>query len=114
MPRRCTCVVTPVFYVVPASRGCYPSDTFAMPPVPRFRRLVAALAIVIVLAGVSAVAAAQRGFFRSRPRELDIRNTPYDGRFTFVRVNYDDGARRLLVPRSAVVGRTAIRSPSRT
>jgi hypothetical protein len=59
-----------------------------MSPVPRFRRLVAALAILIVLAGVSAAAAAQRGFFRSRQRELDIRNTPYNGQFTFVRVNY--------------------------
>ena len=59
-----------------------------MSPVPRFRRLVAALATVTVLAGVSAAAAAQRGFFRSRQRELEIRNTPYNGQFTFVRVNY--------------------------
>ena len=33
-------------------------------------------------------AAAQRGFFRSRQREIDITNAPYNGQFTFVRVNY--------------------------
>jgi hypothetical protein len=59
-----------------------------MSPSHRIRRLVAALAIVIVLAGVSAAAAAQRGFFRSRQREVDIHNAPYNGQFTFVRVNY--------------------------
>ena len=31
-------------------------------------------------------------------------NIPYDGRFTFVRVNYETGAGRLLVARPAVVG----------
>src|SRR5260221_14725027 len=56
-----------------------------MSPAARFRR--SALAIVVVLAGVSA-AAAQRGFFRSRQQDLDIRNVPYNGQFTFVRVNY--------------------------
>ena len=59
-----------------------------MSPARRFRRLGAAFAIVIVMAGVSAAAAAQRGFFRSRQREIDIRNAPYNGQFTFVRVNY--------------------------
>jgi hypothetical protein len=59
-----------------------------MPPARRFRRLGAAFAIVIVMAGVSAATAAQRGFFRSRQREIDIRNAPYNGQFTFVRVNY--------------------------
>jgi hypothetical protein len=59
-----------------------------MPSARRFPLLGAALAIVIVLAGVSAAAAAQRGFFRSRQREVDSRNAPYNGQFTFVRVNY--------------------------
>ena len=59
-----------------------------MAPPPRFHRLRAALAIVVVLAGVSAAAAAQRGFFRFRQREPEIRNVPYNGQFTFVRVNY--------------------------
>ena len=59
-----------------------------MQPTRRFRRLGAAFAIAIVMLGVSAAAAAQRGFFRSRQREIDIRNAPYNGQFTFVRVNY--------------------------
>jgi hypothetical protein len=44
-------------------------------------------AAVAVLAGFSGAAAAQRGFFRYRQREPTIRNVPYNGQFTFVRVN---------------------------
>ena len=47
----------------------------------------AAVAVVVVLVGAAA-AAAQRGFFRSRQRNPTIRNVPYNGQFTFVRVNY--------------------------
>jgi hypothetical protein len=54
----------------------------------RFRRVRLALAIGVALLGVSAVASAQRGFFRSRQREIEIHNSPYTGQFTFVRVNY--------------------------
>jgi hypothetical protein len=59
-----------------------------MPPTPRLIRLRAALAAVAVLAGLSGAVAAQRGFFRYRQREPTIRNVPYNGQFTFVRVNY--------------------------
>ena len=45
---------------------------------------VAALAVLSSAAGV----AAQRGFFRSRQRNPTIHNVPYNGQFTFVRVNY--------------------------
>jgi hypothetical protein len=55
---------------------------------PRFHRLPAVLAIVVVLAGLSGAAAAQGGFRRFRQREIEISNVPYNGQFTFVRVNY--------------------------
>ena len=50
-------------------------------------RLRAVLVGVMIL-GMAAMAAAQRGFFRFRQRELQIHNVPYTGQFTFVRVNY--------------------------
>src|SRR5947208_3577922 len=54
----------------------------------RFRRVLVFIAAA-ALAGVAASAAAQRGGFRRfRQREPTIRNAPYSGEFTFVRVNY--------------------------
>jgi hypothetical protein len=47
---------------------------------------VAAIAALVVLGG-AARAAGQR-FFRSRQRNPTIRNVPYNGQFTFVRVHY--------------------------
>src|SRR5215831_18058854 len=47
----------------------------------------AAVAALVVLAGAM-LAAAQRSIFRSRQRNPTIRNVPYNGQFTFVRVNY--------------------------
>ena len=42
-----------------------------------------------VLVAAAASAAGQRGFFRRfGQRNPVIRNVPYDGQFTFVRVNY--------------------------
>jgi hypothetical protein len=59
-----------------------------MSAAPRFHRLRPTLAIGVAILGVSAAATAQRGFFRFRQREPEIRNVPYTGQFTFVRVNY--------------------------
>jgi Domain of unknown function (DUF4159) len=61
---------------------------FAMTPERRTRPFRVAIGVVVVLAGLSATAAAQRGFRRYRERELQIHNVPYNGQFTFVRVNY--------------------------
>ncbi|HKF66925.1 MAG TPA: DUF4159 domain-containing protein [Vicinamibacterales bacterium] len=47
----------------------------------------AAVAALVVLGG-AVRAAAQRSIFRSRQRNPTIRNVPYNGQFTFVRVNY--------------------------
>ena len=54
----------------------------------RPRRVYVTISIVVVFAGLSVAAAAQRGFRRFRERELEISNVPYNGQFTFVRVNY--------------------------
>ena len=54
----------------------------------RIRRVRVVLLALAVLAGLAATAAAQRGYRRFRERELEISNTPYNGQFTFVRVNY--------------------------
>ena len=44
--------------------------------------------VALSLSG-AAIAAAQRGLFsRGEEREFSLRNAPYDGRFTFVRVKY--------------------------
>jgi len=61
---------------------------FAMNPSRRTRRLRIAIVAVAAIVGLSATAAAQRGFRRFRARELEISNVPYNGQFTFVRVNY--------------------------
>jgi hypothetical protein len=60
------------------------------------RRTVVLATTIVVLLGVSAAAVAQRrGFGRfgsgggSRTLRGQLPNAPYDGRFTFVRVNYD-------------------------
>jgi hypothetical protein len=45
------------------------------------------LSVLVILLGLSA-AAAQGGFRRFRGREIDITNVPYDGQFTFLRINY--------------------------
>jgi hypothetical protein len=59
-----------------------------MPFAPRFRPVLTLLLASAVLAGPGMSWAAQRGFFRGRQREPEIRNVPYNGQFTFVRVNY--------------------------
>jgi hypothetical protein len=59
-----------------------------MNPARRTRRLRIAIVAVVAIVGLSATAAAQRGFRRFRERELEISNVPYNGQFTFVRVNY--------------------------
>ena len=84
-----------------------------MPAAFRLRRVRVALLVVAALAGLAATAAAQRGYRRFRERELQISNTPYNGQFTFVRVNY---TRRPAASGTGACrhGRTAIRSPSRT
>jgi hypothetical protein len=74
--------------------GCYPSEVV---PFLTFlgkartsrsvRAGTAVVAALIVLGGVMRIAA-QRSFFRSRQRSPTIRNVPYNGQFTFVRVNY--------------------------
>ena len=57
------------------------------------RRPAALIIAALVMAGLSTAALAQRqrggfgGFRSSRMQKLP--NTPYDGRFTFVRINYD-------------------------
>ena len=61
---------------------------FAMDPARRTRRFRIAIVAVAAIVGLSATAAAQRGFRRFRERELEISNVPYNGQFTFVRVNY--------------------------
>ena len=57
-----------------------------MSPSDRARRLTT-FAIVVTLLGLAAAAAAQRRFFYGW--DETVRNTPYDGRFTFVRVRYE-------------------------
>jgi hypothetical protein len=53
------------------------------------RRLVAALAIAVAaLVASGAAALAQRRLIGAQARR-HLPNTPYDGRFTFVRINYD-------------------------
>ena len=59
-----------------------------------------------LILGLSVAALAQRrrgfgGFGGSRMLRGQLPNTPYDGRFTFVRINYDTAPGRLLVPRAA-------------
>ena len=57
------------------------------------------------------------GFGFGGPRVRNFKpypNTPYDGRFNFVRVIYECDAERLLVARPAVVGARLPDSPSRT
>jgi hypothetical protein len=61
---------------------------FAMSPSRRTRRLRIAVVAIAAVVGLSATAAAQRGFRRFRERELEISNVAYNGQFTFVRVNY--------------------------
>jgi len=59
----------------------------------RPRRRVLALCLLVALAGAS-VAAQRGGFGRNRRPSLDVQiegNTPYDGRFVFVRVKYGTG-----------------------
>ena len=61
-----------------------------MATVPNVRRR-ATLIVAALLVLVSAAALAQRGqFFDDELKfEPEIRNVPYDGRFTFVRLKYD-------------------------
>src|SRR5262245_34941900 len=59
-----------------------------MPTALRSRRVRIVLLALALVAGLAATAAAQRGFRRFRGREIEISNTPYNGQFTFVRVNY--------------------------
>ena len=87
--------------------------TFIRVAFPAGTALLTAAALVLV----TAAAFAQRGFggFGREGGRLRIQpNARYDGRFTFVRVQLHAGAGRQLGRRPAVVGRTAIRSPSRT
>ena len=83
-----------------------------VPRVARALRRTRALAGTVagLLIAVSAVAqfGGPRGPFHERP------NVPYDGRFTFVRAEIHDGARRLLVRRLARVGPRLPDCPSRT
>jgi hypothetical protein len=56
------------------------------------RRPAALVLAALVLAALGTVALAQRdrGFGRFRAMAMPkVKNTPYDGRFTFVRINYD-------------------------
>ena len=75
---------------------------------------IATLALTLIVA-LSCAAYAQRGRFYGwgGGRDLDVENVPYDGRFTFARLNTP--------PRPAATGirgcrhgRTAIRSPKTT
>ena len=70
--------------------------------VPTSNRRRTALLTLAVLVCLVAAAAAQRQFFYGW--DESVRNIPYDGRFTFVRVSYTRRARRLLGRRPAVVG----------
>jgi hypothetical protein len=73
--------------------GCYSSEvvpflTFlGKGRTSRSVRAGTALVATLVLLGGLAPAA-QRTFYRSRQRNPTIRNVPYNGQFTFVRVNY--------------------------
>jgi hypothetical protein len=77
------------------------------------RRLnvVATIASIVVLTGGAALAQFGFGGFDGSYRPL--LNTPYDGRFTFVRVRYDPSPGGYW-PGRRPSGSTAIRSPSAT
>jgi len=58
------------------------------------RRVLAAVSVVLVLTAAAAFAQRRRGFggfgrFGFRQRIPIMKNAPYDGRFTFVRMNYE-------------------------
>lgn len=58
----------------------------------RTRRILAAACVVLLLTAAAALAQRRRGFGgfgRFRQRIPVMKNTPYDGRFTFVRMNYE-------------------------
>ena len=58
----------------------------------RVRRVLLALLIVCVASGVAFAQFGGRGRGRNRRPDLGVQvqgNTPYDGRFTFVRLRYD-------------------------
>jgi len=61
----------------------------------RVRRPAVLATVIILILGLSAAALAQRrgrgfgGFGGSRMLRGQLPNAPYDGRFTFVRINYD-------------------------
>ena len=58
---------------------------------------------------------AQRRFFgRQQGREVDVQNQPYDGRFTFVRVNYETAPGGYWYRRPALVGARLSDCRSRT
>ena len=79
----------------------------------RSTRLTRAFAVCAIVCAGAAAALAQFG----GPRESVSRagpNIPYDGRFTFVRPEIHDGARRLTGTAAGRRGATAIRSPNRT
>jgi len=61
----------------------------------RWRRPAVLATVILLILGLSAAALAQRrgrgfgGFTGSRMLRGQLPNAPYDGRFTFVRINYD-------------------------
>ena len=68
--------------------------------------------VLIAAATLAAVPAVAQFGFGGRGRFAVRPNTPYDGRFTFVRVNYT-GTWRLLSTLDGPRGRTVIRWPNR-
>jgi len=60
----------------------------------RTRRILGVIVLVVLVAATAALAQRRRdraggGFGRFRQRVPIMKNTPYDGRFTFVRMNYE-------------------------